>query len=236
MTTDDLSALIPGGGRPERTSAGASSRENMRRARPPSSTRAVLSAGCMQAGSLRVDGVRWVGRLPAAARRRRRGEGGAALEGERVPGTTPFGRGEVRRRSSEIGRARATASSDEIASEIVRARAEIVLGRRVTKLEALHVAGAVGAAVAPAARARAISARARTISARARARRRRRRPRGSDERRWGGRIPIGTITFLEMQSPRCNLRWGGRIPTCTITFLGAAAAAAESRAETGAAA
>ena len=124
MTTDYLSALIPGGGRPERTSAGASSRENMRRARPPSSTRAVLSAGCMQAGSLRVDGVRWVGRLPAAARRRRRGEGGAALEGERVPGTTPFGRGEVRRRSSEIGRARATASSDEIASEIVRGGAE----------------------------------------------------------------------------------------------------------------
>ena len=78
----------------------------------------------MQAGSLRVDGVRWVGRLPAAARRRRRGEGGAALEGERVPGTTPFGRGEVRRRSSEIGRARATASSDEIASEIERGGAE----------------------------------------------------------------------------------------------------------------
>ena len=124
MTTDYLSALIPGGGRPERTSAGASSRENMRRARPPSSTRAVLSAGCMQAGSLRVDGVRRVGRLPAAARRRRRGEGGAALEGERVPGTTPFGRGEVRRRSSEIGRARATASSDEIASEIERGGAE----------------------------------------------------------------------------------------------------------------
>ena len=175
----------------------------LRRARP-SSARAVLSGGWVP-----------VGLLPAAARGRRGGEAPyrAALEGERVPGTAPFGRGEVRRRLRELvrARARAPASSDEIASEIMRARAEIVLeivlGRRLTNLvadlEALHVAGAIsahlGAAVAAASRARARWCRGR--------------PRGSAER-------------------RDERRWGGRKPMCAIVFIGAAeTAAAETAAQ-----
>ena len=181
-----------GGGRSQCPSARARSREMLRRARP-SSARAVLSGGWVP-----------VGLLPAAARGRRRGEAPyrAALEGVRVPGTAPFGRGEVRLRLRELvrARARAPASSDEIASEIVRARAEIVLeivlGRRVTNLvtdlEALHVARAFGAHLGAAVAA--------TFRARARARWRGGRPRGSaerrDERGWGGRKPMRAIVFI----------------------------------------